>query len=90
MSLNLKNPEVEALVDQITARTGETKTEAVRQALLLRRDRLLLRGGVRGRVERWIGFLEAEVWPRVPADQLGRVWTHEEEDVALGYGDAGL
>ena len=42
MALTLKNPEVEALAAELAALTGKSKTEAVRQALLDRRDRLLL------------------------------------------------
>ena len=40
MSLNIKNKEVEALAQEISAVTGETKTEAIRKALVERKDRL--------------------------------------------------
>jgi antitoxin VapB len=43
MGLNIKNREVEELAKQIAEATGETKTEAIRQALLERKDRLGLR-----------------------------------------------
>ena len=44
MALNIRHPETERLAEQLAELTGETKTEAVRQALLdrltrLRRDR---------------------------------------------------
>ena len=39
-----------------------------------------------GRLRR---LLEQEVWPRLPADQVGRVLTREEEDAVLGYGPHG-
>ncbi|MCP3982674.1 MAG: type II toxin-antitoxin system VapB family antitoxin [bacterium] len=44
MALNIRNPETEKLADELSRLTGETKTEAVRRALLdrlarLRRDR---------------------------------------------------
>ena len=44
MALNIRNPETERLADEVARRTGETKTEAVTQALRerlarLRRDR---------------------------------------------------
>jgi len=41
MALNLKNFEVENLASELARRTGETKTEAIRVALLERRDRLM-------------------------------------------------
>lgn len=40
MGLNIKNREVEELAGQVALATGETKTEAIRKALLERRDRL--------------------------------------------------
>jgi len=40
MALNIKNIEVERLAAQIAEITGETKTEAIRRALLERKDRL--------------------------------------------------
>ncbi|HYU35177.1 MAG TPA: type II toxin-antitoxin system VapB family antitoxin [Thermoanaerobaculia bacterium] len=33
MALNIKSPEVEELVAEVSAMTGESKTEAVRRAL---------------------------------------------------------
>jgi antitoxin VapB len=39
MSLNIKNPEVDRLVRELAARTGETLTEAVLNALRERLDR---------------------------------------------------
>jgi hypothetical protein len=35
-------------------------------------------------------FLEREVWPRVPADQLGRAPDRAERERILGYGEAGV
>ena len=43
MPLNIKNPEVERLIDEISGLTGETKTDAVRKALEERRARLAYR-----------------------------------------------
>lgn len=34
-------------------------------------------------------LLEQEVWPNLPADQVGRVLTRQEEDAVLGYGPHG-
>jgi prevent-host-death family protein len=41
------------------------------------------------RAERLRRFLEQEVWPAVPPDQLGRTLTRDEEDAILGYGPHG-
>ena len=50
MALNIKNPEVEILAAEVARLAQETKTEAIRQALLERKARLQVRGrGVRAR-----------------------------------------
>jgi antitoxin VapB len=90
MALNLKNPEVEALAAEVAALAGESKTEAVRQALLLRRKRLRLHGATHRRRERVLHLLESDVWPLVPPDQLGRRLSPAEEDGILGYGEEGV
>lgn len=38
------------------------------------------------RRKRALRFLEDEVWLRIPADQLGRRLTRDEEDEILGFG----
>ena len=90
MALNIKNPEVERLVDEVAEIAGETKTEAVRRALLERRDRLNLSGRRRDRTEEFLRFLEREIWPKIPPELLGRRITREEEDEILGYGPDGV
>jgi antitoxin VapB len=52
MALNLENPDVERLVDEVAALTGESKTEAVRRALSERKQRLALRRAGRRRSEK--------------------------------------
>lgn len=90
MALNIKNPEVERLVDEVVAVTGETKTEAIRQALAERRVRLRMRVSAEGRRSRVESFLEREIWSRVPEDQRGRAPTKEEREAILGYGEEGV
>lgn len=90
MPLNLKNPEVERLAAEVARITGETKTEAVRRALLERRRRLLFDEGSSNRAVRIRRYLETEVWPRVPKEELGRRLTRAEEDEILGYGEHGV
>lgn len=90
MGLNIKHPEVERLVAEVARLAGETKTEAVRRALIERRDRLVYRTGRRpDRRERIARFLEREVWPQVPERERGRRLTRREEDAILGYGRTG-
>jgi antitoxin VapB len=90
VALNIKNAEVERLVEEVAALAGETKTEAVRQALIERRARLRLRIADRARSGRVLRFLEREVWSRVPAQQLGRAPTRAERERILGYGAGGV
>jgi antitoxin VapB len=88
MGLNIKNTEVERLASEISAATGETKTEAIRQALLMRRDRLALPSAER-RWENLKAWLETDVWPLVPEEIRRRGLTKEEFDEAVGYGPEG-
>ncbi|MEE8585355.1 MAG: type II toxin-antitoxin system VapB family antitoxin [Acidobacteriota bacterium] len=90
MALNIKNPAVEQLVSDIASLTGETKTEAVRKALEERKERLSLRVAQEDREGDLMRFLEREVWPLVPPDQLGRRLSSQEEDEILGYGPDGV
>jgi antitoxin VapB len=90
VALNIKNRDVERLVIEVARLAGESKTEAVRRSLEERKARLAYRvpdGDRRGRLLR---FLETEVWPRVPAGELGRRMTRDEEDAILGYGEEGV
>jgi antitoxin VapB len=90
MALNIKNPEVERLVEEVAALTGESKTEAVRTALLERRRRLRLRIAGRERSERIRRFLQREIWAKVPEGQLGHPPDREERERILGYGGEGV
>ena len=90
MALNLKNAEVERLVVEVTTITGESKTEAVRQALKERKRRLAVHHSGECKITRIKLFLEEELWPAIPGDQLGRAYTKEEEEVLLGYGENGV
>jgi antitoxin VapB len=90
MALSIKSPEVEKLVEALAAMTGESKTEAVRRALVERRERLSLQHARRERGSDFLRFLEEEVWPKAPPGQLGRRLSREEEDEILGYGPEGV
>ena len=90
MPLNIKNPSVERLADEVARLTGESKTEAIRKALEERRERLRFRITGQRREERLLRLLEQEIWPLVPKDQLGRRLNHAEEEEILGYGPEGV
>jgi len=89
LALNIKNPEVTALVAEIAAMTGETKTEAVRRALAERKARLARTGPTPDRRSKAMRYLEREVWPAVPDSERGRRLSTAEEDAILGYGPDG-
>jgi len=89
MALNIKNPEVERLAAEVAQLAGETKTEAIRRALLARRARLRTRVDPERDLQRIIRRLEDEVWSRIPPDQLGRAPTKAEREEILGYGPEG-
>ena len=88
MGLNIKNAEVERLAAEVSGLARETKTEAIRRALLDRRARLRARSGKAG-TKSLLKYLERSVWPAIPAVQLGRALTRREEDRILGYGPKG-
>jgi antitoxin VapB len=90
MALNIKNSTVERLVAEVARMAGESKTEAVRRALEERKARLAHRVVDADRVSRLRRFLETEVWPAVPAKELGRKMSREEEERILGYGEEGV
>jgi len=89
MPLNIKDPVTENLAAEVARLAGETKTGAIRRALLERKDRLLLRVV---HVDREAGlkrFLEDEVWPLLPKTR-GRKLTKRQKEAILGYGPAGV
>ena len=90
MPLNLKNPEVEKLALEVSILTHETKTEAIRKALLERKTRLLAGGSNPSGRKNIKRYLEEKVWPQIPATELGRTMTRAEEDEILGYGPEGF
>jgi antitoxin VapB len=70
--------------------SGESKTEAIRRALEERKARLAYRAADGDREARLRRFLENEVWPAIPARELGRRMSREEEEQLLGYGQEGV
>lgn len=89
MALNLKNPEVESLAAEVAALTRESKTEAIRQALIERRDRLKSAARPQRRSDRAAGILRV-FRSSLPPGMLGTPLTRAEEDDILGYGEGGV
>lgn len=89
MALNIKNTDVENLLDEMVQLTGESKTEAVRKALAERQQRLVLRFAARQQEIRLRTFLQDEVWPQIPEELRGIRLTKAEEEAILGYGEDG-
>ena len=90
MGLNIKNTEVERLASEVAGMAHESKTEAIRRALLERRARLQARAGNRADGRSLREYLERSVWPLIPPAELGRALTRDEEDRILGYGPGGF
>ena len=89
MALNIKNAAVERLAAEVARLTGETKTEAIRQALEERKRRIK-RLPTEARRAAVLAFLKKRVWPALPKRELGRALTRAEEDAILGYGPEGV
>jgi antitoxin VapB len=90
MALNIKNQDVESLLNELVQLTGESKTEAVRKALAERRQSLTLHFGMSQPKTRLLTFLQEEIWPQIPADQRGRRLSKPEVEAILGYGVDGV
>jgi antitoxin VapB len=88
VALNIKDPETERLASEVAALTGTTKTGAVRYALRQVLESLS-RPPARQREERLTRFLEEEIWPLIPADQLGSAVSKAEREEILGFGEHG-
>lgn len=94
MALNIKDKETEALVNEIAALTGQTKTGAVRQAARERLERLRAEQGLvadpKKDAESMRRFFETEIWPLVPEHLRGKKTTKAEREEILGYGPDGV
>jgi len=90
MALNIKDPETERLAAEVAALAAETKTGAIRVALLERKQRLTAQASRRGRSGRLRRFLTEEAWPQIPASVLGSELSRAEREQILGYGPEGV
>jgi antitoxin VapB len=90
MALNLKNVDVEKLAEQVARMAGESKTQAIRQALIERKQRLELGATPSSRPQRMQRILTQEIWPAVPASALGQTLAKADKETILGYGPDGF
>jgi len=90
MPLIIKNAEVERLAREVARLAGESRIEAVRKALEERRGRLAYRVVCDDRIARLRAFLERDVWPRVPRNEIGRRLPRRRQNEVLGYGPKGV
>ena len=78
---SIRSDDVAELLDEIVEKTGESKVDAVRQALEERVERLRSQETA----DRALGWLRSSVWPRLPETVRGRAPTKEEQEDLLGY-----
>ena len=90
MALNIKNQEVERLADEVATLADETKTEAIRRALLDRKQRLMLRRGRPPKQRCLEAALRSFIWPEIPAELTGTGIPKAEREKILGYGPDGV
>jgi len=74
MALNIKDSEIERLADEVAALAAATKTQAIRQALSERKQRLMLARSGRARGDRIVDLLERKWWPRLLDGVRGGEW----------------
>ena len=87
MALNIKNAEVERLAEEVARLTGESKPRPFGACPSASSG--LPTAHPNDRESRIRRYLEREVWPLVPADEVGRRLTAEEEEPILGFGPDG-
>ena len=90
MALNIKDERTERLAAEVATLAGESKTAAIRTALLERRERLVQRVAPGGRAERLERLLRDEIWPALPPGAGRRRTSRRERERILGYGPDGV
>lgn len=94
MALNIEDTETEKLAAEVAEMTGDTKTGAVREALREKKRRLEMADRKRSERKRKPNsmqeWLETEIWPHIPEEELGKPLTKEEVEDILGFGPEGV
>ena len=89
MALHIGDAEIERLADEVAKIAHESTDQAVRRALIEREEKLAIPEQLLGRGERMHAYLDREVWPFIPPENLGRTLIKEEEEEILGFGPDG-
>lgn len=90
MALNIKNDEVERLVAEVARRSGQSKTQAIKEAMKDQLAKLEASESKEAKLARIMHFLETEVWPNVKPEYRGKGMTKAEREEILGYGPDGF
>lgn len=90
MDLHIEDTETKKLAAEVAEMTGTTKTDAVREALREKKERLELQSSRKGRPRSMQEWLEKEVWPRIPEEERGKPLTKKEVEDMLGFGPEGV
>ena len=87
MDFHIEDTETEKLAAEVAEMTGTTKTDAVREALREKKERLEMRAG--GKPKRDLReFFEREIWPLIPEEERRQPpLTKKEEEDLLGYSE---
>lgn len=64
--------------------TDESKAEAVRRALTARKEQLEHQVARPRKGGKFLRFLEEEIWPTIPEEELGRRLSKPEREEILG------
>ena len=78
------------MAEEVARLSGQNKTQAVRQALEEKRERLSLRVSHAARTVQRRRFLEREIWADIPDELLGKPHDDALDDEILGYGPHGV
>ncbi len=90
MALNIKDSEVERLAAELAGMANESKTEAIRRALLERKQRLEVRRGDTSRGAQLKRLLRQRIWPQLPKDVRGKAISKQKREQILGCGREGF
>jgi len=91
MTWNIEDTEMAKLAAEVAEMTGETQEVAVREALREKKERLEMRsGGKKREPGSLLRFMETEVWPFLPQEELDQPpMSKREVEEILGYDEEG-
>lgn len=86
------SPQIDRLAAELARLESEEVIEVFRKTLQIKSGRQGERvpPGDPARVSALMNFLEREIWPQIPASQLGRGISKQEREEILGYGPEGV